>query len=99
MSAVHETTADLATIVRDLERLALELRAPRLRRIPPAISAACDALTCAAVLLRAQQNFPEGDATRTALLHDAVALARSTVETTKIACREHRAPPAEGSGA
>jgi hypothetical protein len=97
MSALHETTAGLATIVRDLERLALELRAPHMRRIPPTISAACDALTCAAALLRAQQEPRDGDATRTDLLRDAVAMARSTVETTKMACREHRGPGSEAS--
>ncbi|MFH8409812.1 hypothetical protein ACH4FX_34290 [Streptomyces sp. NPDC018019] len=99
MSTVQETTVDLTTVVRDLERLASELRAPRLRRIPPEISAACDALSCAAVLLRTQQHVPGGDAMRRELLFDAVALARSTVEATKVACRERARARAGGSGA
>ncbi|MFD4736162.1 hypothetical protein ACFY7Y_16325 [Streptomyces virginiae] len=88
MGAVHEATADLTTVVRQLEELARELRAPRLPRIPPEISAASDALTCAAALLRARQDATDGEATRTDLLYDAVALARSAVESAKAACRE-----------
>lgn len=90
---------DLTTVARDLERLASELRAPRLRRIPPEVSAACDALSCAAVLLRTQQDDPDGDATRSELLYDAVALARSAVEATKVACRERTGTRARGAGA
>ncbi|MFJ4202012.1 hypothetical protein ACIP2Y_20570 [Streptomyces sviceus] len=99
MSTVHETTVDLTTVVRDLEKLAAELRAPRLRRIPPEISAACDALSCAAVLLRTRQHVPGGDAMRGELLFDAIALARSTVEATKVACRERAGARVGGSGA
>ncbi|MGW1893545.1 hypothetical protein ACWCP6_25345 [Streptomyces sp. NPDC002004] len=94
MSAVHETAVELTTVVQQLERLALELRDSRRLRIPAEVSAACDALSCAAVLLRTQQDSPDGHATHTDLLHDAVALARSTVEATKFACRERM-----GSGA
>ncbi|WP_320775619.1 hypothetical protein [Streptomyces sp. CRN 30] len=98
-TTVAQGTAGLAATVRDLEELAQELRAPRARRVPPAISAASDALTCAALLLRAQQDTPGTDVTRADLLHDALALARSTVETVKIACREHRGTSTEGAGA
>ncbi|MGW1373635.1 hypothetical protein ACWD6P_05060 [Streptomyces sp. NPDC002446] len=93
MSTVHETTVDLTTVVRQLETLAVELRGSHRQRIPE-VSAACDALTCAAVLLRTQQDGPDGaathadHATHTDLLYDAVALARSTVEAAKYACRE-----------
>lgn len=86
MGAVHEKTVDLATVVQHLETLALELRGSH-RRVPE-VSAACDALTCAAVLLRTQQDAPDGHATQADLLYDAVALARSAVEATKYACRE-----------
>ncbi|MEU3914327.1 MULTISPECIES: hypothetical protein [unclassified Streptomyces] len=87
MGAVHEATADLTTVVRHLEDLARELRDPRRPSIPPEVSAASDALTCAAVLLRARQDPADGDLTRTDLLYDAVALARSAVESAKTACR------------
>lgn len=84
MSTVHEPTVDLAAVVGYLEGLALELRASRRWRIPE-VSAACDALTCAAVLLRTQQDGSDSDSD---LLYDAIALARSTVEATKFAARE-----------
>jgi hypothetical protein len=82
--AVPEKVTDLAAVVRDLERLAGELGGAS-RRVPE-VSAACDAVTCAAVLLRTQQGNPES---KTELLYDAIALARSAVEATKFACREH----------
>ncbi|HKN54631.1 MAG TPA: hypothetical protein VJX66_19175 [Amycolatopsis sp.] len=83
MSTVHESAVDLPAVVQDLERLSLELRAEHRWRIPE-VSGACDALACAAVLLRTQ-----GDGENpTDLLYDAIALARSTVETTKFAARE-----------
>lgn len=85
MSAVHDTVVDLSTVIHHLEGLALELRDAN-RRIPE-VNAACDALTCAAVLLRTQHGAMDGQAL-TDLLHDAVGLARSTVEGTKYACRE-----------
>ncbi|MGW1680855.1 hypothetical protein [Saccharopolyspora sp. NPDC002376] len=84
MSTVHETTADLTAIIDHLERLVLEIRASGRWRIPE-ISAACDALACAAALLRTQQD---GNLAHAPLLHDAIALARSTVEATKFAARE-----------
>lgn len=85
---VLSETTDLAAVAQDLERLALELRDAGRRRIPAEVSAASDALTCAAYLLRARQDASDGHPARTDLLHDAVALARSTVEATKYACRE-----------
>ncbi|CAM3715171.1 hypothetical protein [Nocardiopsis rhodophaea] len=99
MGAVHETTVDLTTVVQHLEWLALELRDSHRQRMPAEISAACDALTCAAVLLRTQQDVPDGHAAHTDLLYDAVAFARSTVETTKMACRERRGSRRGGSEA
>ncbi|WP_327419589.1 hypothetical protein [Streptomyces sp. NBC_01233] len=96
MRVVQETT-DLTTVVQDLERLALELRDPGRKRIPAEISAACDALTCAAHLLRTHQEFMDGNDTRTDLLYDSVALARSMVEATKYVCRE-RMGSRQGAG-
>jgi hypothetical protein len=89
MSAVHETAVDLPMVVRHLEALAAELLGGSPRPIPE-ISAACDALACAAVLLRTQQGGGDGDM---GLWHDAIALARSAVEATKFACRERAGPP------
>jgi hypothetical protein len=91
--AVPEKVADLTTVVRDLERLAGELGGGS-RRVPE-VSAACDALTCAAVLLRTQQDDPDS---KTELLYDAIALARSAVEATKFACREHLGARPPGPG-
>jgi len=88
VSTLRETTADLATAVEYLERLVLELGGSRRWRVPE-ISAACDALTCAAVLLRTQQERTGGrPAESDDLLHEAIALARSTVEAAKFAARE-----------
>jgi hypothetical protein len=87
MSTVYESTADLTLVVEHLETLAMELRAARSWRIPE-VSAACDALACAAVLLRTQQDSPDSHAEHADLLLDAIALARSTVEATKFAARE-----------
>lgn len=87
MSTVYESTADLTSVAQHLETLAMELRATRSWRIPE-ISAACDALACAAALLRTQQDSPDNHAKHTDLLLDAIALARSTVEATKFAARE-----------
>ncbi|MEU6758162.1 hypothetical protein AB0892_07190 [Streptomyces sp. NPDC005409] len=85
MRAVHETAVDLTTVVPYLEMLASELRNSRLPRTTAELSAASDALTCAALLLRTQQAAPEGNTTE--LLLEAMAVARSTVESTKYACR------------
>ncbi|MFI6403218.1 hypothetical protein [Streptomyces sp. NPDC050548] len=95
-AALPETAADLTAVVPHLERLALELRDAGSRRIPAEVSAACDALACAAVLLRTQQGVPDGHLTHTALLHDAMALARSAVEATKYACRARTGSRLEG---
>jgi len=91
MSTVHESTADLAMVVQYLERLALELRSSDRWRIPE-VSAASDALACAAVLLHTQQDSPDGHLTHIELLRDALALARSAVEVTKFAARERVGP-------
>ncbi|SDI12387.1 hypothetical protein SAMN05192558_101536 [Actinokineospora alba] len=95
MSTAHEAAADFASAVELLENLAVELRGSRGWRVPE-VSAACDALTCAAALLRTQQDSVDGDHSHTELLHDAIGLARSTVEATKWAARErigsHRVP-------
>jgi hypothetical protein len=97
MSTVHESTVDITAVVQHLERLALELRASRRWRIPE-VSAACDALACAAVLLRTQQDSPGSQPSDTELLRDAIALARSAVEATKFAARERIGshPPVTG---
>ncbi|MEU0007610.1 hypothetical protein ABZ079_25845 [Streptomyces sp. NPDC006314] len=97
MRALPETT-DLAAVARDLESLALELRDAGRRRIPAEVSAASDALICAAYLLRARQDVSDGRPARTDLLHDAVALARSTVEATKYACRERMGARRDADG-
>ncbi|MBQ0826569.1 hypothetical protein [Streptomyces tagetis] len=86
---VFPGTTDLTAVARELERLALELCDGERRRLPAELSAAGDALVCAALLLRARQGASDGTPVRPELLHDAVALARSTVETAKYACREH----------
>lgn len=91
MSTVHESTTDLAAVVQYLERLALEFRSSDRWRIPE-VSAACDALACAAVLLRTQQDSPDGHLTHIELLRDALASARSAVEATKFAARERVGP-------
>lgn len=91
MSTVHEQPADLATVPGHLETLAAALR--RSDRRVPEISAACDALACAAVLLRTQPQLTAGETGKpeeTAhadLLYEALGLGRSIVETTKYACR------------
>ncbi|MGW8380582.1 hypothetical protein [Streptomyces sp. ODS28] len=85
MSTVHDTAVDLTTVIHHLEGLASGLREAH-RRVPE-VNAACDALTCAAVLLRTQHGSTGGQA-HTELLHDAVGLARATVEGTKYACRD-----------
>jgi hypothetical protein len=85
MGAVHAATADLTTVIQHLERLAARLRGSG--GLVPEVSAACDALTCAAVLLRTQ-DVGCSHSTHTELLYDAIALARSTVESTKFACWE-----------
>lgn len=84
----REPTADLAAIAEYLDRLAGELRSSSRWRVPE-ISAAGEAVACAAVLLRTQQAGPNGHSPHTDLLRDAIALARSTVETAKYAAREH----------
>jgi hypothetical protein len=76
---------DLATVPDELERLAATLLGSGQR--VPEISAACDALACAAVLLRTQRHLTAGDAGHADLLHESLGLARSVVETTKYACR------------
>ncbi|MET7641809.1 hypothetical protein [Streptomyces sp. NPDC005438] len=84
MSIGHEKPEGLPTLTQHLETLATRLRHSDQR--VPEISAARDALTCAALLLRTQQHHE--DATlHTDLLHEAVGVARSVVETTKYACR------------
>ncbi|MFJ2743740.1 hypothetical protein ACIO3O_29285 [Streptomyces sp. NPDC087440] len=96
-SSVSETAVDLTTVVQQLEWLEGQLRAPRRLRIPAEVSAACDALACAAVLLRArQQDGADDRAEPMVLLHDAMALARSTVEATKYACRARTGQPRTG---
>ncbi|GAU68935.1 hypothetical protein SSP35_09_01790 [Streptomyces sp. NBRC 110611] len=92
-----ETTVDLAAVVQQLEALAGELRDAS-RRLTPEVSAACDALGCAAVLLRSQQGAADGDAARSDLLYDAVAMARSAVESAKFACRARMGSRAGTSG-
>lgn len=92
MSIVHESTEDLATqdlaaVVQQLEMLDRQLRTSPRWRVPE-VWAACDALACAAALLRTQQDSPVGRTADASLLHDAIALARSTVEATKFAARE-----------
>lgn len=69
--------------VHQLQRLAHELRSSPMQHEPD-IFATCEAIECAATLLRARQ--PDTDPRPTAtLLHDAIALARSTVEAAKYA--------------
>ncbi|MER5296161.1 MULTISPECIES: hypothetical protein [Streptomyces] len=98
MSAVHETAVELTTVVQHLEKLAWELRDSSRRRIPAEVSAACDALNCAALLLRTHQDVADGHTARMDLLYEAVALARSTVEATKMACREHAGARSRAGG-
>jgi hypothetical protein len=84
MSTIHEQPAGLPTVTEHLATLAGRLRHSDLR--VPEVSAAHDAITCAAFLLRTQQD--RDDATdHMDLLHEAIGLARSVVETTKYACR------------
>ncbi|MFI6044547.1 hypothetical protein ACIA8C_23170 [Nocardia sp. NPDC051321] len=92
MSIIHESTEDLATqdfttVIHQLELLDRQLRSSPRWRVPE-VWAACDALACAAALLRTQQSSPVGPAGDATLLQDAIALARSTVEATKFAARE-----------
>lgn len=102
MSIIHESTEDLATqdlaaVIHQLEMLDRQLRTSPRWRVPE-VWAACDALACAAALLRTQQDSPVGHADDTALLHDAIALARSTVEATKFAARERIGPRFQNVG-
>lgn len=76
----------LGDTVHQLQRLAHELRNSPMHHEPD-IFATCEALECAATLLRARQPGPDPRQTAK-LLHDAVALARSTVEAAKYTARD-----------
>jgi hypothetical protein len=69
-----------------LHELAGELLNSPIRHDPD-IFATCEAIECAATLLRARQADTDSRQTAVELLRDAVALARSTVEATKYTVR------------
>ncbi|WP_197321884.1 hypothetical protein [Saccharomonospora sp. NB11] len=81
------SAAELAEVVEYLDKLAVDLRSSP-RRGEAEVSAASDALACAAALLRTQGAEVAAGASRLDLVREAIALARSTLETAKYAARE-----------
>ena len=97
MSARGERNVDLAVTVRRLEELSGELRASAQWRVPE-ISAASDALACAAVLLSTQRDRLDGAGSHLDRLREAIGLARSVVETSKFAAWEKAGSRASPDG-
>ena len=78
---------EFSEVVEYLDKLAVDLRATPRRGVAE-VSAASDALACAAALLRTQEIGTAAGPAHLDLVREAIALARSTVEAAKYAARE-----------